>query len=142
MGITDLRGLIKELETRKQVVRITDEVFPEPDVTRFVKAALDDPDNGPALIFENIKGYKGQKLVFNTLASWKNWATAFDVDTSTSVYDKYKIMEERWPECAKGEVEFVDAADAPCQECVIEGDDINMYDLPMFRSNTGDGGFS
>ena len=79
MGITDLRGLIEELETRKQVVHITEEVLPEPDVTRFVKAALDDPDGGPALVFENIKGYKGQKLVFNTLASWKNWATASSI---------------------------------------------------------------
>lgn len=141
MSIIDLRGLIEELEKNKQVVRIKDEVLPEPDVTKFVKAALDDAETGPALIFENIKGYKGQKLVFNTLASWKNWATAFNVDQNTSVYDKYKIMVDRWPECAKGEVEFVDPSEAPCQECVIEGDDINMYDLPMFRSNTGDGGF-
>lgn len=141
MSVIDLRGLIKELEERKQVVHITHEILPEPDVTQYVKAALADAESGPALIFENIKGYKGQKLVFNTLASWKNWATAFDVDPNTTVYEKYKIMEKRWPECARGEVKFVPPSKAPCQQVVIEGDDINLYDLPMFRSNKGDAGF-
>lgn len=139
MSVKDLRGLIKALEEKKQVVHVTDQIDPEPDIAQFAKAALNDPETGPALIFEDIKGYKGQKVVMNTLASWKNWATAFDVEENTSVYEKYQIMEKRWPECANGKVNFVKKA--PCQEVVIEGDDINLYDFPLFRSNTGDGGF-
>ncbi len=139
MSIIDLRGLIHDLEKKNQVVHITDEVNVEPDCAQFAKAALSDPEAGPALVFENMVGFAGQKMVMNTLASWKNWATAFNVDENTTVYEKYKIMEERWPKCARGRVKFID--NAPCQEEVIEGDDINLYDYPVFRSNIGDGGF-
>lgn len=139
MGIVDLRGLIKALEDKKQVVHIEEMIDVEPDAAEFAKAALADPDNGPALVFENMRGFKGQRMVMNTLASWKNWAIAFNVDENTTVYEKYQIMEKRWPKCARGRVKFIE--NAPCQEQVIEGDDINLYDFPVFRSNVGDGGF-
>lgn len=139
MGIVDLRGLVEALEERKQVVHIEDMIDVEPDAAEFAKAALADPDNGPALVFENMRGFKGQRMVMNTLASWKNWAIAFDVDEETTVYEKYQIMEKRWPKCSRGKVRFIE--EAPCQEEVIEGDDINLYDFPVFRSNVGDGGF-
>lgn len=138
MSIIDLRSLIQALEAKRQVVHIKEKINPEPDVAQFAKAALADPEAGPALMFENLNGFSGQKMVMNTLASWKNWATAFDVDENTTVYEKYQIMEERWPKCAKGRLKFVD--NAPCQEVIVEGDDINLWNYPVFRSNTGDGG--
>ena len=57
----DLRGFMKTLEAHGQLLQVHDEVMPEPDVRGYLRAACQMADDGPAIIFDNIKGYKGQK---------------------------------------------------------------------------------
>ena len=51
----DLREFLAALEEEGQLVRIKDEVMPEPDIGAAGRAASRMTD-GPAVLFENIKG--------------------------------------------------------------------------------------
>jgi 4-hydroxybenzoate decarboxylase len=60
MPYDDLRQFLNLLEENGQLVRIKDLVLPEPDVTAAAHAALRLGSGAPALLFENIRGYKNQ----------------------------------------------------------------------------------
>ena len=66
-----LREFLQTLEEEGQLVRIKDEVMPEPDIGAAGRAAANMKGNAPAILFEKIKGYKG-KVVTNVHGSWAN----------------------------------------------------------------------
>lgn len=133
----DLREFLAKLEEEGQLVRYTDEILPEPDVRHICRASGDMP-NGPAVLMNNIKGYKGKRLVVNVHGSWANHALSFGMDKDTSPKEQFHELCNRWDNYP-GEVKFVD--NAPCQEVVIK-DDINLFDLlPLYRINPYDGGY-
>lgn len=53
----DLRSFLNVLEEEGQLVKVTEEVMPEPDIAAAGRAAAN-IKNGPAVYFEKIKGYK------------------------------------------------------------------------------------
>ena len=57
MAYRDLREFLELLESEKQLVRIKDQVMPEPDLSAIGRSAPN-MENGPAVLVENIKGYK------------------------------------------------------------------------------------
>lgn len=61
MAYADLRQFLARLAEEGQLVRITEEVLPEPDIRAIGRAAADIGETGPAVIVDNIKGYKGKK---------------------------------------------------------------------------------
>ncbi len=61
MKYTDLRDFIAELEQRGELVRITAEVDPVLEMTEIADRTL--RRGGPALLFENPKGYSTPVLV-------------------------------------------------------------------------------
>lgn len=67
MEESGLRGFLKKLEKAGQLVRYTDEVMPEPDIRLIGRAAVDIAagNTGPAVLLDNIKGYKGKQLALN-----------------------------------------------------------------------------
>lgn len=141
MEENSLRGFLEQLEKAGQLVRYTDEVMPEPDIRRICRAALDiDAGNtGPAVLFDNIRGYKGRRLVVNVLGTWANNAVMLGMDKDTPLKDQFFEFAKRWAGGSDGELQWV--KDAPCQEVKITGD-INLYEiLPLFRINKYDGGF-
>ena len=134
----DLRGFLKTLEAHGQLMHIRDEVMPEPDVRGYLRAASQMENDGPAVIFNNIKGYKGQELLINTHGSWANTALLFGMPKKTSLLDQFYELANRWDRYP-GEVKWV--KDAPCQENVVDKN-INLYEmLPLVRINPFDGGY-
>lgn len=136
MVYRDLREFLTKLEQEGQLVHIHDEILPEPAIREIGRAATDLP-NGPAVMMDNIKGYKGKRLVLNVHGSWANHALMLGMKKDATIRDQFFNLNDKWDRYP-GEVRYVDKP--PCQEIVIK-DNINIAEiLPIFRINTNDGG--
>lgn len=136
----DLRSFLETLEAEGQLVRVKDEVMPEPDIGSAGRAASRMP-NGPAVMFENIKGYKGT-VVTNVHGSWANHALMLGMDKNSSIKEQFEELNRRWDKFPV-EPKVVSREEAPCKENTIEGEEnINLFELmPLYRINEQDGGF-
>ncbi len=138
MAYRDLREFLDLLESENQLVRIKEEVMPEPDLSAIGRSAPD-MENAPAVLVEKIKGYK-TSVVLNVHGSWQNHALMLNMPKDTPVKDQFFELEKIWDRYPIKPV-WVDKKDAPVKEVVIE-DDINLFDvLPLFRINEFDAGF-
>ncbi|MDR2005809.1 MAG: UbiD family decarboxylase, partial [Acidaminococcales bacterium] len=139
MGFKDLRSFLAKLEQEKQLVHYRDLIQPSPDIGRISRAVSNMGHNGPAVIFDNIAGYKGKKLVVGVHASWANHALSFDLPKETKIREQFFAVSEKWDKYP-GEVTYIDSNKAPCHEVVYDKN-INLYELlPLYRINNLDGG--
>lgn len=137
-GYRDLRALIPVLESQGQLIRVTEKTSPEPGVRGYLRAASAMENDGPAVLFDNIAGYRGKKLLINTHGSWANLALMFGRGRKTPLKELFHDLSDRWDRYP-GEVEWV--KNAPCQEHIIKNN-INLYEiLPLVRINPFDAGF-
>ncbi|MEU1600752.1 non-oxidative hydroxyarylic acid decarboxylases subunit C [Streptomyces sp. NPDC005708] len=139
MPYDDLRSFLAVLEKEGQLLRVTDEVLPEPDLAAAANAACQLGEDAPALYFDNVKGFTDARIALNLHGSWRNHALALGLPKETSTKDQVEEFARRWdafpiaPERRE---------DAPWRENTMEGDDIDLFEvLPLFRLNEGDGGF-
>lgn len=95
MGYRDLRGFLDLLESENQLIRIKDEVMPEPDLSAIGRSAPD-MDNGPAVLVENIKGYH-TPLVLNVHGSWQNHALMLGLPKNTSIKEQFFTLKKMGP---------------------------------------------
>jgi UbiD family decarboxylase len=134
----DLRGFMETLNAQGQLMQVHDELLPEPDVRGYLRAASLMENDGPAIVFDNIKGYRGQKLLINTHGSWANTALLFGMPKKTVLIDQFHDLSKKWDRYP-GEVKWV--KNAACQENVVDAG-INLYEmLPLVRINPFDGGY-
>jgi 4-hydroxy-3-polyprenylbenzoate decarboxylase len=144
----DLRAWIALLEREGELVRVATEVDPDLEITeitdRIVKAG------GPALLFENPKGSR-HSLLINQFGTERRMRLAFGVDRLDDVAAKLGDVLEMQPpqglvEKVRGLRKLKSIADslpkttskAPCQEIVLEGDDVDLGQLPIQRCWPGD----
>lgn len=138
MSYRDLREFLEVLEAEDQLVRITDEVMPEPDLSSIGRAAPN-VESAPAVLVEHVKGYKNP-VVLNVHGSWQNHALMLNLPKDTPVKDQFFELERIWDRYPIKPV-WVDKKEAPVKEIVID-EDINLFDiLPLFRINEFDAGF-
>jgi len=101
-------------------------------------ARLNESKKGPALIFENVKGYDIPVLA-SAFTTPKRLAITLDLPTSYSMCD----MSRTWMEkTAKGAlVKPVEVkSNIPVMEQIVEGDKINVFDFPVPQLYPQDGG--
>lgn len=136
MPYRDLRDFLTRLESEGQLLKIGKEVLPEPDIGAAAYAAGQMP-NGPAILFERIKGYDRKKVVMNVHGSWMNYALMLDLPMDTPLRQLFHELvkkSDRFPVPPK----IVDRA--PLKETILTKN-INILDvLPVFRVNDYDGG--
>lgn len=151
MKYKDLRDFIKQLEKQGELVRITAEVDPDLEMTEIADRTL--RGKGPALLFENPKGFSVPVLA-NLFGTPKRVAMGMgqqDVAALREVGKTLAFLKE--PEPPAG---FKDAFSklpvfkqvlnlspkevkkAACQQHVIEGDDVDLTQLPIMRCWPGD----
>lgn len=136
MAFNDLREFLTRLEEEQQLVRIHNEVMPEPDIAAAGRAAPN-IENGPAVLFEKIKGYHNP-AVLNVHGSWANHALMLDLPKNTPVKEQFYELDRRWSHYP---IKSKWVASGPVKEVVINKS-INLFDvLPLFRVNRYDGGF-
>ena len=127
--ITSARGTIEWLMENDDIFVVKDEVDPIYEVSGITKEF----DGGPALLFENIKGYPGVRITSNVLANRERIARILDISAPEKI--KFRCLD-----ALKNQIppEVID--DAPCQEVVItENIDVNNT-LPILKHTEADAG--
>ena len=151
MKYQDLRDFIQQLEGKGELKRIQHEIDPYLEMTEIADRTL--KAGGPALLFENVKGHSIPVLA-NLFGTPDRVAMGMGQTSVTALRDVGKLLAFlKEPEPPKG---FKDALNllptykkvlsmapksikkAPCQEVVVEGDDIDLTQLPIQHCWPGD----
>jgi len=134
----DLREFLKTLEEEGQLVRIKEEVNPEPSIGAAGRACAN-MKSKPAVLFEKVKGYK-YSVVTNVHGSWQNHALMLGMPKDATIKEQFFELNRRWDKFPVPPV-VVPREKAACKENTIT-ENINLFEvLPLYRINDQDGGF-
>jgi len=160
LAYNDLRDWIKQLQQAGELKRITVEVDPILEMAeiadRTSKLGRGTPKaGGPALLFENVKGHPGARVLMNQFGSARRMKMALETDsldaiadrirtlikpqTPTSFMDKLKML-PMLAEVGSFFPKVVAAKDAPCKQVIHRGEDVNLLELPILKTWPQDGG--
>jgi len=162
----NLRDWIKLLDKAGELRRIREEVSPDLEIAEITdrvsksaagsnaKTAL----GGPALLFENIKGHPGARVLINQFGSDRRMKLALGLDPDQGSLDEIAnriraLLEIKSPEglleklkmlpqlAAIGNVfpKTISAKDAPCKEVILR-DNFSLLDFPILQCWPLDGG--
>ncbi len=181
MAYDDLRDWIKTLEKHGELRRIHEEVSPELEITEITdrvskigsrggigsrgeagstaaapQSATKEKyaPGGPALLFENIKGHPGHKVLINQFGSERRMALALGVDRLDEIaerisglmnvkapdglFDKLKMLPQLGA-LTSAFPKVVSAKDAPCKD-MIRREKFNLNYFPILKCWPHDGG--
>ena len=159
LAYNDLRQWVSALEKAGEIRHIKVEVDPILEIAEIADrvSKLAPPTHtpgGPALLFENIKGYPGAKVFMNQFGSERRMRLALGVDSLNDVADRIReLMNLRSPEGFLDKVrmlpmlaelgkffpKIVAAKDAPCKEVILR-ENFNVLDFPILQCWPQDGG--
>ncbi|PSA91274.1 phenolic acid decarboxylase [Bacillus atrophaeus] len=138
MAYQDFREFLAALEKEGQLLKVEEEVKPEPDLGAAARAANNLGDKSPALLFNNIYGYNNAQIAMNVIGSWPNHAMMLGLPKDTPVKEQFFEFAKRYEQFP---IPVKREETAPFHENEIT-EDINLFDiLPLFRINQGDGGY-
>jgi UbiD family decarboxylase len=129
VAFADLREFLKALDASEELARVPVEVDPLFEVGAVCRKAL--ADNGPALLFEQVKGTP-HPLATNLLATRERLAIALGISSEE--------IPAFWNERASQSIEPVLVVDGPCQGLVFTGDAVDLGRFAMPTWNEHDGG--
>ena len=169
LAYDDLRDWIKALEKAGELKRVTEEVSPELEITEITdrvskmgaKAGAKGSagsakyaPGGPALLFENVKGHPGHKVLINQFGSERRMALALNVERLDEIAERIKgLMNVKAPEGFLDKLKMlpqlgaltsafpktVSAKEAHCKEVILKSDfDLNQF--PILKCWPHDGG--
>ena len=163
MGYESLRDWLKALDKAGELKRVTAEVSPILEMAEIADRASKSGKGttkagGPALLFENVAGHKGARVLMNQFGSERRMRLALEVQSldeiakkietlirpqvPTSFMDKVKML----PMLAElggyfpKRLEGRDAKNAPCKEVVLLGDEVDVLKFPVLQTWPQDGG--
>ncbi|GAA3358954.1 non-oxidative hydroxyarylic acid decarboxylases subunit C [Saccharopolyspora gregorii] len=139
MAHDDLRSYLDALDEAGQLLRITEQVDPEPDLGAAANAVSRLGEGAPALRFDDVTGFTDPRIVLNAHGSWPNHAIAMGMPPETSTREQVQEFIRRWEDFP---VAPERRADPPFLANSREGAEVDLFEvLPLFRLNDGDGGF-
>lgn len=127
--ITDVRGIIKFLQQQNALYSIKGEVDPVYEIAGIQKAL----DNGPAFLFDNIKGYPAARNIGNIFSREETMSAMFGEPDFRKL--KFKCLE-----AIKNPLPAKTVVDPPCQEVVITKDIDVPAILPSLKHSEDDAG--
>lgn len=130
MAFRDLREFMEQLELEGELVRIEREVDPVYEVAAGIRKTSD--IDGPALLFERVKG--SELPVLGGLFAKRRRALMALGTTEERVLEDFLTGLHRPlpPRRIEGP--------APCQEVVWQGEEVDLYRLPICTHSAKDGG--
>jgi len=130
----DLRDFIKECEKVGELKRIKAEVDWDLEISHIAKFV--EEKSGPALLFENVKGYKSPVLT-GAFGTTKRLAIILGKDPNLSMVQ----LTKEWVNIAVKEViRAKEEKDGPIFENILEGDKVDTFAFPSPRFYELDGG--
>lgn len=134
MTPTDLRSFLQAIEASGDLVTVNDEVDWDEELPGLGRLSCE--RQGPAFMFNNVKDYGGWRVTTNPIATWRRMAVALGLPADTPVRRLYEVYAEREQNTIPPKI----VKDGPCKEVVIEGDRLDLFDLPTPMVHEGDGG--
>ena len=151
MKYKDLRDFIDLLEKRGELKRISQEIDPYLEMTEIADRTL--RAEGPALLFENPKGYDIPVLA-NLFGTPKRVAMGMGQEDVSELREVGKLLAFlKEPEPPKGIKEALgqipvfkqvlnmpakEVKKAPCQQVILQGDDVDLTKFPIQHCWPGD----
>jgi len=131
----DMRDFVAVCEEKGLLKRIKAEVDWNLELSHIAK--LNEEAQGPALLFENIKGYDSP-VITSACTTVQRLAIIMGMPEDSSLTDLYV----GWAEKAKTPIppKFIDKAKAPCKQNIMMGKDIDLYKFPVPQYYPLDGG--
>jgi 2,5-furandicarboxylate decarboxylase 1 len=114
----------------EDVFLMDEEVDVEYEPTAYYKLL---EEKNPLIWFSKVKGYPGFQLVTNVMGSKARMAFALGLDSDAKLY-------ETWNEAinSKGKIK-ISGENPPIKERVFQGNDVDLYSLPVVKHYSGDG---
>ena len=154
MKYRDLRDFLSQLERLGELKRIGIEVSPHLEITEICDRVL--RAEGPALLFENVKGHR-MPVLANLFGTPKRVALGMGAESVESLRDVGKLLAflkepeppkgfkdvwERWLPIGKQVMHMApkEISGAACQDIVWEGQDVDLGRLPIQTCWPGDAG--
>ncbi|MFC2013347.1 UbiD family decarboxylase [Chloroflexota bacterium] len=125
MVFKDFREYLEALEKEELLLKVKKEVAPRFDIPAGIRKISD--NNGPALLFENVKGYPGWRVAGGLFGTRR--LTAFALQTED---DEEKIVERYLNfDYNQRAVKPVLVSSGMVKDIIIKGDDIDLTKLPV-----------
>ena len=148
MAFKNLREFIEMLETKGRLKRVSEPISAVLEMTEIQTRVL--ADAGPAILFENVIKKNGEKSNYPVLVNLFGtvervaWGMGQEPETLRKLGETLAFMRQPtppgdWKEAINMFPLLKTAmamkpkmvSNAPCQEIIFEGDNINLYDLPI-----------
>ena len=155
MAYKDLRDWIGALDRAGELRRVRAEVNPILELTEIadrVSKAVSPRPGGPALLFENLTGYPGSKLLINQFGSERRMQMALGVKSLDEIAGRIReLLNLKSPEGFLGKLKMLPmlaemgkffpkiVQSAACKE-VIKKDQFSLSDFPIIKCWPQDGG--
>jgi len=149
MAYRDLRAFIAKLEQKQELIRIKTPVSPELEITEITDRIS--KKKGPALLFENVKGYNFPVLI-NTFGSYRRMAMALEVKDIKEIAERIKeLIKPEIPDTFMGKLSMLPklkqiaeampkiVSHGVCQDIVIK-EGAMLDSLPVLKCWPCDGG--
>ena len=128
--IGSLRALLEVMKAEDQVFSTQKEIDPKFEVAGAVKAL----EGGTAALFENIKGYPGQRIFCNPFSTNERVAKMFGANS-------VKDLKRRGAAAFKSPIPPEVVVSGACQEVTMQGDDVDVLrTLPLLHFTETDPG--
>ena len=152
MNFKDLREFVSFLEQRGELLRVTAEVSWDLEIAEIADRLV--KRGGPALLFENVNGYDTPVLI-NIFSSDKRMAWALGVEQLDEVVERIHGLLGLMHGPPQGLINRVrtlgqlvhlagyqpkTVSRAPCQEVVLAGEDVDLFQFPILKCWPEDGG--
>jgi 4-hydroxy-3-polyprenylbenzoate decarboxylase len=157
---TDLREWIRTLEKAGELRRIRERISPYLEMSEIADRTAKlgkgtEKAGGPALLFENVAGHPGARVLMNQFGSLRRMQLALDTDSldaiaerirvllhpqsPASMLDKLKLL-PKLAEVGSFFPKLIERADAPCKQVIRRGADVDLGKLPVLTTWPQDGG--
>ena len=129
----DMRSFIAEGEKVGLVKRISAEVDWNLELSHIAK--LNEEKCGPALLFENVKGYS-TPVITSVCTTTQRLALIMGQPLDSSLVDLYVA----WAEKAQKKIPPRWVNEAPCKQNIMTGDEVDLFKFPVPKFFPLDGG--
>jgi 4-hydroxy-3-polyprenylbenzoate decarboxylase len=137
MPYRDLREFLDRLASLDYLGRIQKEVNWNLELSHIAKVNEEEHRGGKALLFENITGHPGWRVLTSALTTRERLALALDMPPSSSLMN----LSREWVERIKNKrVPPRVVESGPVHENVVQGDDVDIFKLPAPWFYPADGG--
>jgi 4-hydroxy-3-polyprenylbenzoate decarboxylase len=152
LAYDDLRGWIKALDKAGELKRIREAVDPILEIAEITDRVS--KKGGPALLFENVKGYPGARVLMNQFGSERRMKMSLGVESLDDIAGRIESLLHLNPaEGLLGKLKMlpvlagvgrffpktVEREDAPCKQVILK-DKFSVLDFPVLQCWPLDGG--